>query len=126
MKPDYKNWVPKEILALFSACAGVSLILFIVFGIAGVGVSGTLKIVLSVLFALAFAVFGTAAALVLCIRLQRQAADVTRYHRRDGEVRYAALRRQGARRGLRQRRAYDRVRKTQSARCDDRRRSVGR
>ncbi|EPF26050.1 hypothetical protein HMPREF1221_01553 [Treponema socranskii subsp. paredis ATCC 35535] len=65
MKPDYKNWVPKEMLALFSACAGISLILFIVFGIAGIGVSGTLKIVLSVLFALAFAVFGTAAVLFL-------------------------------------------------------------
>ena len=65
MKPDYKNWVPEEMLTLFSACAGVSLILFIVFGIAGVGVSGTFKIVLSVLFALTFAVFGTAAVLFL-------------------------------------------------------------
>ena len=38
MKPDYKNWVPKEALVLFIACTCVSFILLAVFGIAGVGV----------------------------------------------------------------------------------------
>lgn len=38
MKPDYKNWVPKEALVLFTAGTCVSFILRAVFGIAGVGI----------------------------------------------------------------------------------------
>ena len=65
MKPDYKNWVPKEVLILFTACTCVSFILLAVFGIAGVGVSGTFRAVLSVLFALFFNKLGRA---VLTVR----------------------------------------------------------
>ena len=52
MKPDYKNWVPKEMLVFLAAGTCLSFILLAVFGIAGVGVSGALRGVLSVLFAL--------------------------------------------------------------------------
>ena len=48
MKPDYKNWIPKGML--FSLIAGtmLSLALLLVFGVFGIGVSGKLRIVLSV------------------------------------------------------------------------------
>ena len=50
MKPDYKNWIPKGML--FSLIAGtmLSLALLLVFGVFGIGVSGKLRIVLSVVF----------------------------------------------------------------------------
>ena len=32
MKPDYKNWVPKGMIAGFAAGAGVALVLFLIFG----------------------------------------------------------------------------------------------
>lgn len=50
MKPNYKNWVPKSMLAEFFAAAAVFCVLFVVFGIYGVGVSGTLQTVLAVVF----------------------------------------------------------------------------
>ena len=48
MKPDYKNWIPKGML--FSLIAGtmLSLALLLVFGVFGIGVSGKLRIVLSI------------------------------------------------------------------------------
>ena len=54
MKPDYKNWIPKGML--FSLIAGtmLSLALLLVFGVFGIGVSGKLRIVLSVVFGIAF------------------------------------------------------------------------
>ena len=56
MKPDYKNWIPKGML--FSLIAGtmLSLALLLVFGVFGIGVSGKLRIVLSVVFGIAFVV----------------------------------------------------------------------
>jgi len=32
MKPDYKNWVPKGMIASFAASAGVAFVLFLIFG----------------------------------------------------------------------------------------------
>ena len=56
MKPDYKNWIPKGML--FSLIAGtvLSLALLLVFGVFGVCVSGKLRIVLGVVFGVAFVV----------------------------------------------------------------------
>jgi len=56
MKPDYKNWIPKGML--FSLIAGtvLSLALLLVFGVFGLGVSGKLRVVLGVVFGIAFVV----------------------------------------------------------------------
>ena len=56
MKPDYKNWIPKRML--FSLIAGtmLSLALLLVFGVFGIGVGGKLRIVLGVVFGIAFVV----------------------------------------------------------------------
>ena len=56
MKPDYKNWIPKGML--FSLIAGtvLSLVLLLVFGVFGIGVSGKLRVVLGVVFGIAFVV----------------------------------------------------------------------
>ena len=56
MKPDYKNWIPKGML--FSLIAGtmLSLALLLVFGIFGIGVGGKLRVVLGVVFGIAFVV----------------------------------------------------------------------
>ena len=40
MKPDYKNWVPKGMIACFAAGAGVALVLFLIFGVCGAFVGG--------------------------------------------------------------------------------------
>ena len=52
MKPDYKNWIPKEMLFLLIAETVLSLALLLAFGIFGIGVSGKLRIVLGVVFGL--------------------------------------------------------------------------
>ena len=56
MKPDYKNWIPKGML--FSLIAGtmLSLALLLVFGVFGIGVSGKLRVVLGVVFGIAFVI----------------------------------------------------------------------
>ena len=56
MTPDYKNWIPKRML--FSLIAGtmLSLALLLVFGVFGIGVGGKLRIVLGVVFGIAFVV----------------------------------------------------------------------
>ena len=56
MKPDYKNWIPKGML--FSLIAGtmLPLALLLAFGIFGIGVGGKLRVVLSVVFGIAFVV----------------------------------------------------------------------
>ena len=56
MKPDYKNWIPKGML--FSLIAGtvLSLALLLAFGIFGIGVGGKLRVVLGVVFGIAFVV----------------------------------------------------------------------
>ena len=57
MKPDYKNWIPKGML--FSLIAGtvLSLALLLVFGVFGIGVSGKLRVVLGVVFGIAFVIY---------------------------------------------------------------------
>lgn len=56
MKPDYKNWIPKGML--FSLIAGtvLSFALLLVFCIFGIGVGGKLRVVLGVVFGIAFVV----------------------------------------------------------------------
>ena len=56
MKPDYENWIHKGML--FSLIAGtvLSLALLLVFGVFGIGVSGKLRVVLGVVFGIAFVV----------------------------------------------------------------------
>jgi arsenite methyltransferase len=56
MKADYKNWVPKGMIYSLLAATALTLGLFMVFGVAGCGVHGTLRIVLGVIFFIAFAV----------------------------------------------------------------------
>ena len=53
MKPDYKNWIPKEMLFLLIAGTVLSLALLLVFGVFGIGVSGKLRVVLGVVFGVA-------------------------------------------------------------------------
>ncbi|MBQ8943675.1 MAG: methyltransferase domain-containing protein [Clostridia bacterium] len=52
MKPDYKNWMPKGMVLGTLAGTAVSLILFIIFGCAGI-FSGKLKTVLFIIFLIA-------------------------------------------------------------------------
>lgn len=54
MKPDYKNWVPKSMVIGVAAGAVLAGILFVLFGVFGIGVNGTLRLVLAILFGIAF------------------------------------------------------------------------
>ena len=56
MKPDYKNWIPKGMLVSLIAGTALSLALLLVFGVFGVCVSGKLRVVLGVVFGIAFVV----------------------------------------------------------------------
>ena len=56
MKPDYKNWIPKEMLFLLIAETVPPLALLLAFGVFGIGVSGKLRIALGVVFGGAFVV----------------------------------------------------------------------
>ena len=56
MKPDYKNWIPKGMLVSLIAGTVLSLALLLVFGIFGIGAGGKLRIVLGVVFGIAFVV----------------------------------------------------------------------
>ena len=58
MKADYKNWVPRGLLASFGGAAALLLTLCAVFGLAGVATAGVLRIVLGVLFGLGAVIFG--------------------------------------------------------------------
>jgi len=58
MKPDYKNWVPKGMIASFAAGAGVALVLFLIFGVCGAFVGGILRWFLA-------GIFGTAALVLI-------------------------------------------------------------
>jgi arsenite methyltransferase len=58
MKPDYKNWIPKGMIYSLAVGTAISLALLIIFGIAGIGVSGTLRTVLTVVFTIATLVCG--------------------------------------------------------------------
>lgn len=66
MKPDYKNWIPKGMI--FSLVVGtvLSLVLLLVFGVFGIGVKDELRIVLGVVFALAFVVCGKSTQWAIC------------------------------------------------------------
>lgn len=44
MKPNYKNWIPKGMLYSLIAGTAVALVLLLVFGVFGIGVSGALTI----------------------------------------------------------------------------------
>lgn len=63
MKPDYKNWVPKEIVVGLAAGTFISSILLVVFGMWGIGLQGTVRSVLTVISGIAsiafLAAFGT-------------------------------------------------------------------
>ena len=56
MKPDYKNWIPKGMLVSLIAGTVLSFALLLVFGIFGIGVGGKLRVVLGVVFGVAFVV----------------------------------------------------------------------
>ena len=56
MKPDYKNWIPKGMLVSLIAGTVLSLALLLVFGVFGICVSGKLRVVLGVVFGIAFVV----------------------------------------------------------------------
>ena len=56
MKPDYKNWIPKGMLYSLIVGTVLSLALLLVFGVFGLGVGGKLRVVLGVVFGIAFVV----------------------------------------------------------------------
>ena len=56
MKPDYKNWILKGMLVSLIAGTVLSLALLLVFGIFGIGVGVKLRVVLGVVFGIAFVV----------------------------------------------------------------------
>lgn len=66
MKPDYKNWIPKGMLYALIAGTAVSLLLLIVFGMLGIGVSGGVRTVLAVIFAAALIVCGKSTQWCIC------------------------------------------------------------
>ena len=66
MKPDYKNWIPKGMLVSLIAGTVLSLALLLVFGVFGIGVSGKLRVVLGVVFGIAF---------VVCAKYTQRGAD---------------------------------------------------
>ena len=76
MKPDYKNWIPRGML--FSLIAGtvLSLALLLVFGVFGVCVSGKLRVVLGVVFGIAF---------VVCAKYTQWCVNAYRSFSYDGE-----------------------------------------
>ena len=76
MKPDYKNWIPKGML--FSLIAGtmLSLALLLVFGVFGIGVGGKLRVVLGVVFGVAF---------VVCVKYTEWCVYAYRSFSYDGE-----------------------------------------
>ncbi len=53
MKPNYKNWVPKILIAGMAAATAVSLVALIVFGVYGLWVTKTWRIILAIVFAVA-------------------------------------------------------------------------
>ena len=66
MKPDYKNWIPKGMLVSLIAGTVLSLALLLVFGVFGIGVRGKLRVVLGVVFGIAF---------VVCAKYTQRCAD---------------------------------------------------
>ena len=129
MKPDYKNWSPKGMM--FSLIAGtvLSLALLLVFGVFGVCVSGKLRVVLGVVFGIAF---------VVCAKYTQWCVYAYRVFSYDGErklskqiidgtAEHITLPEGGVGLGyrLRQRRADNCLRKAQSPGENDRYRPLG-
>ena len=56
MKPDYKNWISKGMMFSLIAGTALSLALLLVFVVFGIGVSGKLRVVLGVVFGIAFVI----------------------------------------------------------------------
>ena len=76
MKPDYKNWIPKGMLVSLIAGTVLSLALLLVFGVFGIGVSGKLRVVLGVVFGIAF---------VICAKYTQWCVYAYRSFSYDGE-----------------------------------------
>ena len=76
MKPDYKNWIPKGMMFSLIAGTALSLALLLVFGVFGIGVNGKLRVVLGVVFGIAFVV--CAKYTQWCVYAYRSSADASR------------------------------------------------
>ena len=53
MKPNYKNWIPKILIAGMAAATVISIVALTVFGICGLWVTKTWRIILAIVFAVA-------------------------------------------------------------------------
>ena len=53
MKPNYKNWVPKILIAGMAAATVISIAALTAFGICGLWVTKTWRIILAIVFAVA-------------------------------------------------------------------------
>lgn len=69
MRPDYKNWMPRGMMMGMIAGAAAAGVLFILFGAAGIGVSGTPRLLLAILFGGAFVILSGVSA--VCIMWYR-------------------------------------------------------
>ena len=58
MKPDYKNWVPKGLIYGMFAATALTLVCFLMFGVCGLGVPGSVRVALGAVFAVACLVCG--------------------------------------------------------------------
>ena len=76
MKPDYKNWIPKGMLYSLIVGTVLFLALLFVFGVFGIGVSGKLRVVLGVVFGIAF---------VICAKYTQWCVYAYRSFSYDGE-----------------------------------------
>ena len=57
MRPDYKNWMPKGMIYAFLGAAVAALALCLVIGCTGLLAAGTLKTILTVVFAILAVIF---------------------------------------------------------------------
>ena len=125
MKPDYKNWVPRGLLFLLGGMAIICLALCIVFGMAGVATAHRAR---RSLWRSVFAVCrpdGHICKYVLRLFVSRQKAGFKTGDRRHCAIRCIVGRRKGVGCRMRQRGAYHRLCKAQSARADGRHRPLG-
>ena len=91
MKPDYKNWIPKGMMFSLIAGTALSLALLLVFGAFGIGVSGKLRVVLGVVFGVAF---------VVCAKYTQWCVYAYRSFSYDGERKLSQSRSLTARRSI--------------------------
>ena len=52
MKPNYQNWVPKKMVVGFFAGAGAALLLFVLFGLTGLILHGTARVICAIVLGL--------------------------------------------------------------------------